>query len=111
MFTRKHLRRMTERTRDKRYLAYVRRSGCLVCGKKEVDAHHLRHSQPRGWGLKSGDQWAVPLCREHHMDCHRTGKEARWWAMHGIDAIAWAEMNYMVYGEYTSQEDNEEDDD
>ena len=29
--------------------------------------------------------------------------------MHGIDAIAWAEMNYMVYGEHTSQEDNKED--
>jgi len=110
MSMRKH-QRMTERIRDKKYLAYVKRngSGCLVCGRKEVDAHHLRHAQHRGWGLKNGDQWAVPLCREHHTDCHRTGKEARWWAMHGIDAIAWAEMNYMVYGEHTSQEENKED--
>jgi hypothetical protein len=100
----KRKKEMTERVRDKKYLAYLKRNGCLVCGRKDVDAHHLRHAQPRGWGLKNGDQWAVPLCREHHMDCHRTGKESRWWALHGIDAIEWAKMNYMVYGEYTSQE-------
>jgi len=29
--------------------------------------------------------------------------------LHGIDAIEWAKMNYMVYGEYTSQEENKND--
>jgi hypothetical protein len=28
------------------------------------------------------------------MDCHRTGKEKMWWAMNGIDSLAWAEETF-----------------
>jgi len=83
-----------ERIRSEKYLKYIRKYPCLVCSRVGVHAHHLRHSQRRGWGLKNGDQWAVPLCPEHHMDCHRTGRESMWWALHGIDSLAWAENKY-----------------
>jgi len=33
------------------------------------------------------------------MDCHRTGKESMWWALHGIDALAWAESKYKKWSE------------
>jgi len=49
--------------------------------------------------MKNGDEWAVPLCADHHMDCHRTGKENMWWVMNGIDAMAWAELSYKNWME------------
>jgi hypothetical protein len=45
-------------------------------------------------GKKSGDNWAVPLCADHHTDLHRFGDERTWWAMRGIDPIKWAEETY-----------------
>jgi hypothetical protein len=45
-------------------------------------------------GKKSGDNWAVPLCADHHMALHRFGDEPLWWATEGIDPIKWAEDNY-----------------
>jgi|TARA_R110000796_G_scaffold8086_2_gene27004 hypothetical protein len=85
--------------RSKKYLAYIRKHPCLICGTTEVQAHHLRHADHRGWGMKNGDEWAVPICPEHHMDCHRTGKENMWWLMHGIDSMAWAELTYKNWME------------
>lgn len=40
-------------------------------------------------GLKSGDDWAVPLCHKHHMDLHSYGDERLWWDLQGVDPIAW----------------------
>jgi hypothetical protein len=36
---------------------------------------HLRFAQPRGLGQKVSDEFTVPLCREHHRELHRAGKE------------------------------------
>ncbi len=87
------------KVRSQKYLAHIRKHPCLICGTTEVQAHHLRHADQRGWGMKNGDEWAVPLCADHHMDCHRTGKENMWWVMNGIDAIAWAELSYKSWME------------
>ena len=87
------------KVRSQKYLAHIRKHPCLICGTTEVQAHHLRHADQRGWGMKNGDEWAVPLCADHHMDCHRTGKENMWWVMDGIDAIAWAELSYKSWME------------
>jgi|TARA_R100001443_G_scaffold111656_1_gene124601 hypothetical protein len=87
------------KVRSQKYLAHIRKHPCLICGTTEVQAHHLRHADQRGWGMKNGDEWAVPLCADHHMDCHRTGKENMWWVMNGIDAMAWAELTYKNWME------------
>ena len=87
------------KVRSQKYLAHIRKHPCLICGTTEVQAHHLRHADQRGWGMKNGDEWAVPLCADHHMDCHRTGKENMWWVMNGIDAMAWAQLNYKNWME------------
>lgn len=87
------------KVRSQKYLAHIRKHPCLICGTTEVQAHHLRHADQRGWGMKNGDEWAVPLCADHHMDCHRTGKENMWWVMNGIDAMAWAELSYKSWME------------
>jgi len=31
------------------------------------------------------------------MDCHTTGDESLWWALHGIDALSWAKLTYEEF--------------
>ena len=72
---RKELRR-----RNKAHLAFVGAQPCLVCQRSPCDAHHLKFAQPRALGRKVSDEFAVPLCREHHDELHRHGNEMAWWA-------------------------------
>src|SRR6266478_5096689 len=51
------------------------------------DAHHLRFAQSRGLSLKVSDEFTVPLCRAHHRELHRAGKETDWWAKAGLEPI------------------------
>ena len=69
-----------KRLRDKQHLRFVAKQPCLVCGREPCDPHHLRFAQSRGLGLKVSDEFAVPLCRAHHRELHRAGKEVDWWA-------------------------------
>ena len=78
------LRPKERRIRDKGHLAFVAGQPCLVCGRRPVQAHHLRFAQPRAMGLKVSDEYTVPLCNGHHDELHRTGDERAWWARHGI---------------------------
>ena len=55
--------------------------------RQPCDAHHLRFAQSRGLGLKVSDEFAVPLCRAHHRELHRAGKEIDWWGRTGIEPI------------------------
>jgi hypothetical protein len=31
------------------------------------------------------------------MNCHTKGDESLWWALNGIDALAWAEKTFAEY--------------
>jgi hypothetical protein len=73
-------RQKTIRVRDKAHLAFVAAQACLVCQRAPCDAHHLKFAQPRSLGLKVSDEFAVPLCRDHHQQLHRQGNEIAWWA-------------------------------
>src|SRR5207237_114537 len=75
------------RIRDKRHLRFVAKQPCLVCGRQPSDAHHLRFAQSRGLGLKVSDEFTVPLCRGHHREVHRYGKESQWWENAGINSL------------------------
>jgi hypothetical protein len=33
------------------------------------------------------DEFAVPLCRTHHREVHRSGNEADWWTKYGLDPL------------------------
>jgi ERF superfamily len=78
---------MARRLRDKIHLRFVAKQPCLVCGRQPCDAHHLRFAQSRGLSLKVSDEFTVPLCRAHHRELHRTGKETDWWAKAGLEPI------------------------
>jgi hypothetical protein len=72
-----------KRLRDKQHLRFVAKQPCPVCGRKPSDPHHLRFAQPRG----VSDEFAVPLCRAHHRELHRAGKEKDWWLRNGLEPL------------------------
>lgn len=75
------------RHRNREHLQFVARQGCLICGRKPSDAHHIRYAQPRALGRKSSDEFTVPLCRIHHREVHRLGNERKFWRQVEIDPM------------------------
>jgi hypothetical protein len=47
-------------------------------------------------GLKTSDEFTVPLCRIHHRDNHRFGDEVAWWARAAIDPIKVAQKLWKL---------------
>ena len=91
------------RVRDRVHLKSVARHPCLICGRRPSDAHHLRHAQHPALGRKVSDEFAVPLCRGHHREVHRSGDEVAWWQNAGIDPtstarVLWLETHPLVTG-------------
>jgi hypothetical protein len=70
----------TIRHRSKAHLKFVASQPCLVCQRTPCDAHHVKFAQARSLGRKVSDEFTVPLCRDHHMQLHKNGNEAAWWA-------------------------------
>jgi hypothetical protein len=59
-----------------------------VCGRPgPSDPHHLKFAQPRAKSLKSGDQFTVSMCREHHDQVEAAGDEAAWWGAQDINPL------------------------
>jgi hypothetical protein len=83
---------LPRRVRDKIHLQFVAKQPCLICGRQPSDPHHLRFAQSRGLAQKVSDEFTVPLCRTHHRELHRAGKEVDWWARTGLEptAVAYA---------------------
>lgn len=93
------------RIRDERHLRHVAKCPCCCdtsesangakmadvrsCDHETVVPHHILYAEPSAMGLKSGDNWAVPLCHRHHSDLHlfQRGDERLWWALRGIDPM------------------------
>jgi DNA recombination protein Rad52 len=75
-----------KRIRDKDHLRFVATQPCLVCGRLPAQAHHLKFVQPRARGLKTSDEWVVPLCAVHHRELHDRGDERSFWESRSIDA-------------------------
>jgi hypothetical protein len=103
---------VTRRLRDKTHLRFVAGQPCLVCGRQPCDAHHLRFAQSRGLGRKVSDEFTVPLCRAHHRELHRTGKESDWWAKAGLEPIdlaraLWLETHPLAGSANAPSDDNE----
>ncbi len=78
------------------YLGWIRTLRCAVCGKSRrdlipIEAAHTSALGPRGFGQKSSDFSAIPLCFWDHVggpdSYHRLG-ERRFAARHGIDLQA-----------------------
>lgn len=61
---------------SKKYLDYIRKQPCIVCGLQPCDPDHL---EARGMGNANSsgykDYSCVPLCRIHHSERHQTGSK------------------------------------
>jgi ERF superfamily len=79
------------RRRDREHLKFVGTQPCLACGREPSDAHHLKFAQQPAMGRKVSDEYAVPLCRQHHRELHRRGDERVWWRQVKIDPLPIAE--------------------
>jgi len=53
---------------DEDYKDWIRDRPCIVCGVERCDPHHA-------WHANKNDYLSVPLCREHHSECHSNGVE------------------------------------
>jgi hypothetical protein len=80
-----------KRVRCKEHLRFVARRPCVICGRQPSHAHHLRHAQGRGVGLKVSDEFTVPLCAIHHNEVHRVGREENWWRERNIEPMGIAQ--------------------
>lgn len=76
------------RQTDRRFLTFVREHDCVVCGRHEVDAHHL---DSRGSG--GSDYSCVPLCRRCHDEYHQRGR-ATFESDHSI--LLWRENSRLL---------------
>jgi ERF superfamily len=83
------------RRRDREHIQFVGKQACLICGRRPSDAHHVRFAQSGALGRKVSDEFTVPLCRGHHREVHRFGKEAQWWDNAGIDPMVTARKLWL----------------
>jgi len=93
---------------DPDYLAAVRDCPCLYCGADPCgEAAHLRMAsaafgKASGLGKRPADRWALPLCRDDHLNArHAQHKrnEAAFWASLGINAPLAATRIYAQRGD------------
>ena len=82
----------THKIRSKKHLEFVRSLSCIIndrgqhCNGVPVVAHHLTHVNDKGgMGLKTGDDYTLPLCWLHHQTLHSIG-ERKFWKQWGIEA-------------------------
>jgi hypothetical protein len=102
-----------KRIRCKEHLRYVASQPCTICGRAPTHAHHVRHAQPRGLGLKVSDEFTVPLCATHHQQVHTTTKEREWWQERNIDPLIvarslWRESRVGAENEGAADEESVE---
>lgn len=92
------------RKEDGTHLAWIRTLPCLVTGKRNVDAAHIRYACPQlgkravGGGEKPDDRWCVPLSREQHTIQHSTNEEDYWKSVK-IDPIQVALALFGISGD------------
>lgn len=69
-----------------------------------MHGHHLLRTGEHGMGLKSSDQWLVPLASEIHDALHRSGDEDAFFADLGIDARSVARALWAARGDLAAME-------
>lgn len=97
-----------EQGNDPDYLALVRQCPCLYCGVEPAgEAAHVRlasaaFGKASGMGKKPSDEWALPLCRDDHLNArhaqHRRS-EAAFWDGLGINPLLICQRLYAKRGD------------
>lgn len=84
-----------KRLQDRKHLERVAGLDCCCCGRSPCQAHHLignygKDGPVRGWGLRAGDKFTIPLCPVCHQNLHNDGNEQRYLAQFSVDGLAMA---------------------
>ena len=93
----------TRRVKDKAHIAFLHRLPCcctLLEGERVI-AHHLLRvpNEERGAGMKSGDDWTLPLANHVHVELHHCGMDERaFLAGYGIYGPGLAALLYRLTG-------------
>ncbi|MEF1310684.1 DUF968 domain-containing protein [Vibrio mytili] len=72
------------RWESEKYLSFVRKLPCRVCGKTAGVAHHLIGHGEGKVGSKASDIFTIPLCHDHHQELHR---DVNCWERHHGDQL------------------------
>jgi hypothetical protein len=95
---------------SKKHLDFIRGLPCLICGDNiSTQAAHIRYSDAAaeksnpGFGNKSDDRYAVPLCGECHALQH-SGNERLFWRDRGINPLGVADRLYRCSGNQEAAE-------
>jgi hypothetical protein len=87
--------------RSQAYLNTVRMRPCLACGRPgPSDPHHISMGDA-GWGMKSSDLAAIPLCRECHRLIHDDPAKFR----QQVDSLEIYECMYHLLREWIEKGD------
>lgn len=74
--------------RDEKHRRFIASLPCVICGRGDVQAAHVRRGQDGGTGLKPSDDRVVPLCCFHHDLQHKQGELHFWYGFGGYEAAA-----------------------
>lgn len=92
------------RVKDGDHLAYVAGFPCCCCGVSPVEVHHLigqygPDGPVRGWSLKAGDNFTIPICPAHHRALHDDGNEIEFLDLYGVNGLEIAQELWRAYCE------------
>ena len=84
--------------RSEAHRRFIASLPCCVCGADDVQAAHIRTGNGAGMGLKSGDNYCVPLCIRCHL---KQGEgERKFWGPHLEQANALANALFLISKEH-----------
>lgn len=87
--------------RDEKHRRFIASLPCCVSGAiGKTQAAHIRADCNAGMGLKSGDNFCVPLSINEHTKQHSMA-ERKYWGDHLMDAIELANKLYLSTGNVT----------
>ena len=93
------------RVKSRAYLDFVATLPCLIYGIEDgtVSGHHLLKTGMRGIGLKSPDDYVVPLSHAAHQCLHITcGNEEDFFKLSGINNQV--EIAQALYGHWVNKQ-------
>ena len=104
--------RRTDSGNNRSHLDCIRELPCLYpnCGMERSEAAHVRFSsaafaKASGLGKKPPDQWAAPLCAQHHRlarDAQHNRNERAFWSDIGINVLIVCQALYAKSGDLTA---------
>lgn len=100
----------TPKIESRKHLAFLRRLPCIACLCGGVittgaQAAHVRFSCAAagktnpGFGARSNDSQAVPLCPRHHLYDQHAGNERAFWERLRVDPLEIAAMLWELSGD------------